>query len=448
MCLFSMLFALLCHGEAVLSPKAHLTFDGLSLAQYADVQDAPLIEGYSAYAINLNTGTVVFEKNSDKSVFPASTVKLMTALVAYENIPDLDVAITVSQAAVKASQGSNMSLKAGETLTARQLLYGVLVKGANDAALVLAEYVSENQSDFCALMNEKARQLGAENTHFENVTGFHEENMTTTARDIALIAQHLYYVPELFEMSNTTRYVVEPTEKNPSKRTLINRNMLLSKVISPDYYYSAAKGMSQGSTPQGGECIVSTVSGNDNLTYLCVVMNSKELEGVNYACKDIINIFKFCLNSFSYQAVASVNDVMCEMPVKNAVDVDHITLFPSADINMLLPNDMVYNQDITLEKRIYDEKASAPVHKGDVFGEVVVKYKGEADIGRAELVSNVSIDRSNVLYFFSRIENIVKGKWFIAFAVTASILFVMYFGVSVYYRYFRKSRYTGKRYRR
>ena len=439
----------MCAGASVtLSPKPEFTFDGKSLSEYASLEDIPEIEGYSAYVMNLDSGMVVYEKNSRDVVFPASTVKLMTAIVAYENIENLDVVIEASSSAVRAAQGSNMNIKAGEKLTAEQLLYGLLVKGANDAALVLAEYVSGSEEEFCSLMNSKALELGCKDTHFDNVTGFHSETTVTTARDVGIIAQYFYYIPVLFEMSNTTRFVVEPQDETQNKRTLINRNMLLSKVISQDYYYSRAKGMSQGSTPEGGECIVSCVTSGDNLTYLCVVLNSKQLDDVNYACKDIISLFDFCLNNFSMQAVASKKDLMCEIPVRVAVDVDHLALFTDSDVEMLLPNNMEYNKDITLEKRLFEEYATAPVNKGQVFGEVVVKYKSDAAIGRAKLVSNVTVDRSNVLYFFSRIEKIVTGTWFIVFFVTCVVLFAAYFWFSVYYRYLRKRKYSNKKYRR
>ena len=148
------------------------------------------------------------------------------------------------------------------------------------------------------------------------------------------------------------------------------------------------------------------------------------------------------------QAVASKKDLMCEIPVKNAVDVDHIALFADSDIEMLLPNNMEYNKDITLEKRIFEDHANAPVNKGEVFGEVVVKYKSDSSIGRAILVSNVAADRSNVLYFFSRIENLVTGTWFIVFFVTCIVLFAFYFWLSVYYKYSRKRKYSNKKYRR
>ncbi len=434
--LFTYTFA---DNEVTAMPE--FTFDGRSLADFAGVEDTPVIEGQSAYAMNLNTGTVVFEKNSGEIVYPASTTKLMTAIVAYENIDDLDVLITASESAVKKTQGANVRISAGESYTARELLYALLISGANDAALVLAEHVAGDEKEFSKLMNEKAKLIGANDTHFDNVTGFHNETTVTTARDIAIIAQYFYYIPELFDMSDTTRF----NESERLKRTLVNRNLLLSRATTDKYYYGPAGGMSVGSTPEGGQCIVSTVTASDGQIYLCVVMNSTETDDVNYAYKDIISIFKFCTENFSYQTVASVNDVMCELPVRNAVDIDHFALFPDGDVQMLLPNDLDYANDISLERRLYVDGAEAPVNRRDVFGEVVVKYKDTVAVGRAKLVSDVSIDQSNVLYFFSRVEKIVKGKWFVAFAVIAFVLFAGYFGLSVYYKYFKKNKYTGNK---
>lgn len=432
-------------SEPVLSAQKEVIFDGKSLAEYSDLQTEPEISGKYAYAINLETGTVVYGKDENVKTSPANTVKLMTAIVAYENIEDIDGYITASSSAVSKAQGSNMAIKEGESFTARELFYGLLVRGANDAALVLAEHVAGSQEEFCRLMNEKAKELGALNTHFENVTGFHTEGSYTTARDVGIIAQHMYYIPELFEISNTTRYVVQPTEQTKTQRTLINRNMLLSRVLSEKYYFSRAKGMTQGSTPEGGHCIVSCATGKNGLTYLCVVLNSKEENDVNYACIDMQNLFEYCFDEFSFVSVTSVKDIVCEIPVKNAIDVDHLALFPEKDIQVLLPIQVDVSRDITKEIRMFSECAYSPVNKGEVFGEIVVKYKDGANVGTVNIVSDVVIDRSNVLYFFSKIENMVSGTWFRVFAVTALLLFALYFGLSIYYRYFKRNKYTGNR---
>ena len=170
-----------------------------------------------------------------------------------------------------------------------------------------------------------------------------------------------------------------------------------------------------------------------------------EIEDINYVYDDADLIFDFCTDNFSYQTVASTKDVMCEIPVNNAIDVDHFTLFPDSDVKMLLPNELDYASEIHLEKRLFKDEADAPVNKMDVFGEVVVKYRDTVPVGRAKLVSDVSIDKSNVLYLISRIERVVTGKWFVSFFTVAVVLFIAYFGISVYYAYFKKNKYTGNR---
>ena len=441
--MMTLLLTVLCinaFASDVVTAKPEFTFDGRSLADFASVSGQPQIKGQSAYAMNLNTGVVVYEKNSSEAVYPASTVKLMTAIVAYENISDLDVMITASETAVKKTQGSNIRIEAGEEYSASELLNALLISGANDAALVLAEYVAGSNEEFVAMMNEKAKSIGAVSTHFENVTGFHDEDMMTTARDTAIIGQYFYYISDLFDMSNT-----KSLRTDRVKRTLVNRNYLLSRAFTDKYFRSDAAGMSVGSTPEGGNCLVSCVNGRDGQIYLCVVMNSPEIEDVNYAYDDADLIFDFCTDNFSYQTVASTKDVMCEIPVNHAVDIDHFTLFPDADVKMLLPNELDYANEIHLEKRLFRDEADAPVNRMDVFGEVVVKYLDTVPVGRAKLVSDVSVDKSNVLYFISRIERIVSGKWFVTFFVIAVVLFLAYFGISVYYAYFKKSKYTGNR---
>ncbi len=445
LCLFLALLTLSVSTFAIESVeiKDEYKFDSKSLAEYAKLDAKPEIKAKNAYVLNLDTGAVVFEKNADEKSYPASCVKLMTALVVYENVDDLSEKVIVSKRAQREASGSNMALKEGEVLTVKELLLGVLVVGANDAAMALSDYVCETEQEFCDLMNKKAKEIGANDTHFENVTGFHTSGTYTTARDMAIIAREVYYTSELFEMTNTLRYTVEKTNKTDQIRTLINRNHLISRIRSQDYYYPGARGMSLGSTPEGGHCAVSVGTDKNNLSYLCVVLGSEEINDVNYACKDIINIFDFCFENFALKTAQSSTGAVCEIPVRLASDTDYVTLFPKEDVQMLLPEGLVYDKDITVEKRLFKQKATAPVYKGDELGEIVVRYKDEAVIGRTKLVAGTSVDRSNVLYFFSRIESFVSGTWFRVFAICTIVLLCAYFGLCVYFE--RKRRYRGRR---
>lgn len=434
-----LLSALFCCGAAAKTEFPEKLYLGNSLSEYANLETVPDIDGYSAYLYNIETGSVLYQKNQNNTVFPASTVKLMTAIVAYENIPDLNTVIKASKSAVLATKGSNMAIKTGEELTAEQLLYGLLVRGANDAANVLAEYVAGSIDEFCEMMNEKAKEIGAEKTNFVNPTGLHDEKMVTTARDVAIIARYFYHINTLFEMSDTTRYTIPETEYT-EQRILLNRNYLISRVSSDKYFYSYAAGMSLGGTPEAGECIVSTASGESDLTYICVVMNSPSDKETNYACTDAKKLLQMALNDFKSHEVLTEKSVVCEVPVHLAVDTDYVTLRPDASVKALLPKNMNFSEDIYIEPRVSDDYISAPVYEGIKYGEAVVKYKEEIIIGTVELVASKNVDKSNVLYFLDRAETLFLGTWFKVFAVSAVLLLGLYFYASVKYEKRRRNR--------
>ncbi len=424
--------------------KQEFLFNAQSLASFANISESPEISGKQAYVINLDTGVVVYEKNMDKKAYPASTVKLLTALVAYENIPDLDTQITISHQVVREASGSHMSLKEGEILTARELLYGVLMRGANDASIALALHVSEDIESFCKLMNDKAKLLGLQHSSFDNVTGFHSPDTYTTARDIAKIAKAVYYNDELFSMTNEKSHAVEIINKPKEIRTLLNRNTLISRSSSDADYYPGAMGMSLGGTPEGGQCVVSCYTTADNLTYLCVVLGAPDSKGKqNSACTDASEIFDFCKSSFALQTVASTSDVVCELKVNLASDTDHVTLFPAQDIKMLLPKELDFKNDIKIERRVYKESVKAPVYKASEFGEIVVMYKNQVVAGKTQLIAGNSVDRSNLLYFFNRIETFVFSTWFKVFVMAAAVLYGIY--IALYMHSLNRNKRKGTR---
>ena len=146
------------------------------------------IDAEGALLINTDTGNIIYTKNADKRLYPASLTKLMTALVLYENTEDIDSeTITVSQYAINSLQGTDSSvggLKVGEVLTVRQMLYVLLLSSANDGANAIAEHVSGSIEDFCKKMNDKAAALGMTNTHYVNAHGLHDDEHYTTVNDM------------------------------------------------------------------------------------------------------------------------------------------------------------------------------------------------------------------------------------------------------------------------
>lgn len=419
-------------------------YDSKTLSDFSETE---FVEPEAKYAFvaNLETGSVIYEKNPHVLLFPASTVKIMTAMVVFENIPDLDTIIYASENAVKISAGTRINptrpIKAGEGFTARDLLYALLINGANDAANVLAEHVGGSIDGFCDMMNAKAKELGATNTVFKNPTGLHHPDMKTTAYDMALIAGHAYFINELVKMSGTTNHTIEATNKTPERRYIYNRNRMIRRAEGEtDYFYKGTKGMSAGYTPEGGNCVVSVVS-RSGLTYICVVMDAPDTDKENFAYRDTITLLDTCFDGFSMQKVAQSGKMQCEIPVELAANVDHVTLYAKEDISALLPTNLDFEKDISTNELVYED-ARAPVYEGQSFGELSVTYKGTISLGKTELVATSSVDRSNLLYVMDILKSFFISKWFITTVIIAIILFgiytFLYYKAFIYRRRFRR----------
>ncbi len=408
--------------------KPFVYFHEKPMCEFAGIE-SPEIHGKYAVAVNADTGSIMYCKNQNVLAFPASTVKIMTAIVAYENIPDLETEIMASENAVKISRGTRLNplqpIKAGEKFTARQLMYAMLMNGANDAANVLAEHVGGSVAKFCEMMNDKAKEIGAVNTVFKNPTGLHEEGMVTTAYDMALIANYAYFINEITEMASTANYTIDKTEKTDTSRYIINRNrMILRLEGQKNYFYKGSRGLSSGSTPQGGVCIVAAAKRN-GLTYIVVVLDSEETDSENFGYSDAESILDMCFNEFSMQEVISKNKIACEVPVGLSSSTDYATLFPKESVSALLPNNIDTGADLKYEKLIYKD-ANAPIRQGDEFGDYVAVFKDDIVLGRTKLVSGTDIERSNILYIMHRITNFLKSRWFKAAAVSAVVIFIIY----------------------
>ena len=421
------------------SPRPFCYYDNQTLSAFAGLE-TPHTEAVSSLAVNLETGLIVYEDNPRQLLYPASTVKLMTAIVAIEHIPDLETVIYASETAINRTTGTKLNptrpIKAGDGFTARELLYGLLVVGANDAANVLAEYVGGSVEDFCALMNQKAEEIGAKDTNFTNPTGLHDDNMVTTAYDTALIGQYAYYINEIVKIAGSTNYTIEATDKTSDRRYLYNRNRLIRRVEDEtDYFYKGAMGLSAGYTPQGGNCVVA-VAKREGLSYLTVVLNAPEIEKENYAYADSVTLLNACFDNFAVQKVASGGGMICEIPVSLAAKVDHVTLYAKEDIVSLLPVGYP-SEDVQLKQMVYED-AKAPIREGQTFGELVATYKGTIVLGKTELVANTAVDRSNLLYVLSLLSAFFTSRWFIVAFITALVLFILY--CILYYKAFMRRR--------
>ena len=407
-----------------------LVFAVLPTAVFADEAEdapasAPLIEfTKSAYLYNFENDRVLYEYNSTERVHPTSTVKIMTAIVVFDMIDDLSRTITVTRAMLDEVSGNRIGFYEGEIVTYEQMLYCMLVNSANDAAIILAHGAAGSTENFVTLMNEKAAWIGAYDTYYTNPTGMHSDAMITTARDTATIAKYAYKIPGFIEITSTPKYVMEATNRS-DYRNIYNRNCMISKFYSDGYYYSRALGLNAGGTTQGGYALCGIAEDAESgLTYLAITLGAEKVDEALYNYKNVINMFNWAFESYSYTTVLSSKQIICELEVKLSSALDHVTLTPASNITVYLPVS-VKKSDIRYSYNTYTDSLDAPVEAGAEVGMITVLY-GDEILGSCPLVTTSGVARSEFLYFLSSVKSFSEGRFFRATAISIVVLSILY----------------------
>ena len=301
----------------------------------------PLIGAKSAVLMEANTGAILYCKNMDEALFPASITKLMTCLIAVENC-SLDELITVNQSAIDANEpdGSSMSLVAGEQLTLEELLYGILISSANEACNVVAEHIAGSIDGFVDMMNARAAELGCTNTHFVTTNGLHNDDHYTTAHDMALIGQAFFSHDILCKLSCISEYHIEANAYHEEHWLHSKNNLYEGK----PYYYESIVGSKTGFTSLSRQTLVSCAERN-GMKLICVIL----MEESPYQFEDTINLFEYGFSNFSTAMVSSY-DTPYEINHSDFFNTDNdifgstspiISMDRSAKI--ILPNNINFN---------------------------------------------------------------------------------------------------------
>lgn len=332
------------------------------------------INAKAAVLIDETTETVLFEKNADKKNFPASTTKIMTALLVLEKCKNLKDKIKMSHNAVYNIEpgSSHIAMNEDETLTVEQALYGLLVASANEVANALAEYICKDTNDFCKLMNLRAKQLGCKNTNFINPHGFHNENHYTSAYDLALIMKEAVKYETFNKIINTKRYDIPPTEKQTETRILYNTNKIIQK---GKYYDEDVIGGKTGYTNEAGHTLAIYAKRN-NMKIISVVMGEENTD----AYTDTKKILDCGFSKFYNIEILKKDDwqkncVVTQKYKNKIVDIDNVNIYLENDISLTLPDSITKNElEIIIE---LPEKISAPVDKTRAAGKISVAYKNK-----------------------------------------------------------------------
>lgn len=378
-----------------------------------DAMTAPTVDNSkAALLMDMNSGRLLYGKNIDKRVFPASTTKIMTGILAIEMGNMADV-VTASSAAIEpiTLEDSQMGILIGEQLTFEQLVYSLLIHSANDAANVIAIHVSGTMEAFVDLMNQKAQELGMTNTHFENPCGSHNDNHYTTAHDLAILSQYAMRNETFREIVKMPIYKVPATNKYLEERIMVNTNLFLSSARSAAHYNPLCTGIKTGHTSQSGYCLVSSAQYED-MYLLAIVMGcpNADLESKAYSYIDSKALYDFGFNNYMGKVIAAPGDIVSDSKVYEAKGNTRVALTVETAVNALVPSSSGDFGDIEAKINL-PEQIKAPITKGDVLGNVTYSYKG-TQIGTSNLIATNNVERNEILHFINVIVKIILSPFF------------------------------------
>ncbi len=402
------------------------------------------IHSDSAILINLDSDTVIHEKNADDKQMPGPLVNIMTAIVCIEQCTDLNQEIIIDESIytdlyvteypddIRTAEIYNEDI-----LTYTDLLYAMMLTSSIEASQTIAYNIGgRSVSSFVDKMNEKASELGLKSTHFTNPTGMYDENQYTSARDMAILTEYALSIPNFEKICSTYSYnpSVPNLERHEDRSEWIwyHSNSMMDS--ESDYYYPGARGVKTGNLEKGGRNIVALASKDGN-NYLAVAMRSP-LSDANgntqfYHLEDARDLFNWAFNHFSYQIILAETAELGEIPVSLADGNDYVLARPKEEISLLWYDDI----DVSLINRDniiwYKKSLQAPVKKGELLGEVTLEYSGEA-LATVELIAVSNVERSTAKYNLYAAKMFPKSNWFKKAIIISCVLCGIYILICIY----------------
>lgn len=385
------------NGDAIYMEEPNLTAPDTSRAGAALLTD-------------MNSGRMIYGKNVDQRMYPASLTKMMTGILALESGRMEETAVATYEALKTITlEDSHMGILVGEELTMTDLVNGMLVYSANDAANVIAVQLAGSIEGFVELMNAKARELGLDGTHFMNPCGVQDENHYTTARDLAVLAEYCMQNESFREIVKKPAYHIDPTNKYMQSRDLPATNLFLSTARSATHLYKPCTGIKTGTTEAAGHCLVVTAAYND-MNLLAVVLKCEDTDVKQGAYSYITarNLFDFGFSNYHSGVLATPGNIVSAYKVKEAKADKRVTLTVDADVNALVP---ASGEDIIAEVQPIvelNETPVAPIAKGDVLGRVTYMYR-DTVLGSANLVAANDVEQNILLHWLYKILEIITN---------------------------------------
>ena len=325
----------------------------------------PNLTATSAIVIEAKTGRILYQREADKKMFPASTTKMMTLIMALE-YGKLDEIVTVSNNAA-GTEGSSLYLEAGEKMPLGELLYGMMMLSGNDSAVAIGEHVDGNAGTFATHMTNRAKELGAENTNFVNPNGLPDDNHYTTAHDLAILTAHGYTLDKFEDIvsskEKTFQWVHDPNH------LLRNENQML-------WLYEGGNGVKTGYTKAAGRCLVSS-SKRNGVHLIAVVLDSI------YLWNDSIMLLDYGFSQVESGTIVKADEIIKNVPVNSGNKKD-IPVKTSGEI--ILPKFKATDAGTYTINYELPNVLEAPIKKGDTVGKVHVLYN-DREVAVSDIVA-------------------------------------------------------------
>lgn len=397
----------------------------------AKADTPPQIDGEAAILMDATTGEVIYDKNGEEKLAPASTTKVMTALLVLEKTKLTDK-VTIGSTPPKA-EGTSIGLKEGEVYTVNDLLHGLLLESANDCADALAEFVGGSIENFVKMMNERALTLGANNTHFVNANGLYEEGHITTAYDLSLILREAIKNPEFIKISRELVYKFPPSDIDTFEKWVSNKNELI-KSNSP-YFYKYALSGKTGYTTLSKHTFTAAAEKDGHILIVSILKSQLK----DYYFPDAKKLFEYGFNNYTLLKLYSKNDEIQKYDISKSLNIpllaaqDFYYLVKNEDMKSKEPSDMIKELNPTVKVEAKDLSKSS-FKKNEIILNSRVSINGK-EIGDLPLMSSIDRDYKSLIPSYNGSNS---SKLFIAALLSA--LFAIFTITLRKYKIYKKRR--------
>lgn len=353
----------------------------------------PEITATSGAVIDCIDGKILYSKNIEEKIYPASLTKVLTAILVVENCNMQDEVI-ISQSAIDSVQSGYLTanIQTGEILTVEQLLNILLISSCNDVANALAEHVAGDTEQFVVMMNNKAKEIGCQNSNFTNCNGTHDENHYSTAYDLALIGKYAMQYEEIRNITNKISYKLGTTNKyDKEDRLYETANQLI--LSGSENYYRYAGGIKTGFTTPAGYCLMA-YSQKDDIPLVAVIMKSTTADSRYSDAKNILN---YAYENNSIRTIAKEGQNLQTLKIKNATkETEKLNAILENDINSVVKNE---NRETNVEPKIeINNKLKAPIQQGTIIGKVTYEIEGKTYT--SNLIAETTVKKSKTTLTF------------------------------------------------